>query len=380
MSRCAFARHAAAALVLGLLVVAGAAPAAAQTPRDEQWYLDQIGIDRAHAATTGEGVLIGMLSQGVNVDHPELGGRVRQRQTFRQGNVVEPLTGRIHATVNNSETALAGLIVAGGGSGLLGVAPGAEIQPFAHFGNGDRMSLAVRWLVDQGARVINIAGFGAIPARQRDTWDGIRYALAKDVVVIVDAMTVDGTPAVISQGLLVVGGVDRDGKRPEVEERYADRSRINLCAPGIADEFIGLMAAPVAGKTYFPVLANPGNRAAAIVTGAAALVRAKYPDLNAASVINRLLATAKDAGAPGPDPTYGYGLLDVGAAVTADIAPVAKNPLGDPGPRRDQDDSSAGLAILGVIMLVGLVGIGVIVTVLVAVVRTQRRRRAGPLR
>ncbi len=62
--------------------------------------------------------------------------------------------------------------------------------------------------------------------------------------------------------------------------------------------------------------------ATAIVAGAAALVRSKYPYLPAAEVIHRLTATAVDKGPPGRDDEYGYGVIDLVAALTADVPPL----------------------------------------------------------
>jgi hypothetical protein len=50
-----------------------------------------------------------------------------------------------------------------------------------------------------------------------------------------------------------------------------------------------------------------------------ALVRAKYPQLKAPEVIRRITATATDKGAPGRDSEYGYGVLNLFAALTADL-------------------------------------------------------------
>ena len=48
---------------------------------------------------------------------------------------------------------------------------------------------------------------------------------------------------------------------------------------------------------------------------------------NAAKVINRLITTARDLGAPGRDDVYGYGEVDPVAALTAPVAQVTGNPL-----------------------------------------------------
>ena len=80
----------------------------------------------------------------------------------------------------------------------------------------------------------------------------------------------------------------------------------------------------------------------AIVSGVAALVRAKYPPLSAYQIINRLTRTAR-APARGVDNQIGYGVVDPVAALTWDVpdGPVTaeelRQPLNipKPAPRRD---------------------------------------------
>jgi hypothetical protein len=59
-----------------------------------------------------------------------------------------------------------------------------------------------------------------------------------------------------------------------------------------------------------------------------ALVRAAYPDLDAANVINRILVTARAQTDVTPDPLYGFGIVDAYGALTADVPLVTANPLG----------------------------------------------------
>ncbi|MBU1587077.1 MAG: peptidase S8, partial [Actinobacteria bacterium] len=49
---------------------------------------------------------------------------------------------------------------------------------------------------------------------------------------------------------------------------------------------------------------------------------------DAANVIQRVVATAKDAGTPGTDAIYGFGLVDAAAAVNASVPKVTDNPMG----------------------------------------------------
>ena len=56
--------------------------------------------------------------------------------------------------------------------------------------------------------------------------------------------------------------------------------------------------------------------AAPRVTGAAALVRHKFPNLNGRDLKQVLLRSADDIGAPGVDEVFGYGRLNVMGALS----------------------------------------------------------------
>ncbi|MCY1233108.1 type VII secretion-associated serine protease mycosin [compost metagenome] len=64
------------------------------------------------------------------------------------------------------------------------------------------------------------------------------------------------------------------------------------------------------------------------MSGVAALIRSKWPEMTASQVINRIVTTAKDAGAPGKDPIYGFGVLNAEAALKDDVPDTKVNPLG----------------------------------------------------
>jgi membrane-anchored mycosin MYCP len=126
-----------------------------------------------------------------------------------------------------------------------------------------------------------------------------------------------GAPATIP-GVLTVAGLDRTGA-----------ASIDSSSQGIS---IGV-AAPAEGL----VVGLPGggyadwagtSGATPIVAGVAALIRSKWPEMPASQVINRIVSTARDAGARGKDPLYGFGVLDAEAALKADVPETRINPLG----------------------------------------------------
>ena len=85
---------------------------------------------------------------------------------------------------------------------------------------------------------------------------------------------------------------------------------------------------------------------AAYVSGVAALVRAKYPELSAHQVINRILRTAHNPPA-GVDDRVGYGMVDPVAALTFSFpagertAPGAQTRVLTPAPPPPPPDDRA---------------------------------------
>jgi subtilisin family serine protease len=213
---------------------------------------------------------------------------------------------------------------------VIGTAPGASILAVSiGFGQGEsssdeQIAKAVRWSVDNGADVINMS-LTRNTLEWPESWDdAFLYAMNNDVVIVAAAgnrgsgTTVVGAPATMP-GVLTVGGVSRDRQASE----NASSQGITIAVSAPSEQLIG--ATPGGGHALW----DGTSGATPIVAGVVALVRAAHPELNAASVINRITATATPAGAEGVDPIYGFGLLDAAAAVKADIPAVTDNPMGD---------------------------------------------------
>jgi subtilisin family serine protease len=184
--------------------------------------------------------------------------------------------------------------------------------------NDDAMIAAIRYAIRSSVRVISISQGEAFASPALA--NAVAAAQAADIVVVAAAgdrsqgdLTVDA-PANLP-GVIAVAAIDRDGNR------LADSvtgPAVTLAAPGAA------IASPAPGGGYS---AGTGTSdATAIVAGAVALVRAKYPNLSAAEVIHRLTATATDKGPPGRDNEYGYGVINIVAALTADVPPLSASP------------------------------------------------------
>ncbi len=177
--------------------------------------------------------------------------------------------------------------------------------------------------MDSGARVINIS-LGSTSPEWPQSWDAaFLYAEQKDVVIVAAAGNrvggnfQVGAPATIP-GVLTVAGLDRKG----VASIDSSSQGISIGVAAPAENLVGGLP----GGGYAEWAGTSG--ATPIVAGVAALIRSKWPDMSASQVINRIVSTAKDAGQPGKDPLYGFGVLDAEAALKADVPESAVNPLG----------------------------------------------------
>lgn len=319
-------------VVLGLLpaVLVADTPAQADQVRERQYWLVQYGIEQAWGITQGAGVRIAIIDTGVDGSHPDLQGAVVGGADFSglgSSNGQTPVgEDRRHGTMVASLAAGRGN---GGGNGVLGSAPAAELLSVSiSFRGGlispdDQVARAVRYAVDNGADVISLS----LTRNTRDwpeSWDeAFAYAAKRDVVVVAAAGnrgsgTVSvGAPATMP-GVLTVGGVTQEG----VASDAASSQGITI---GVMAPSEGLVGA-IPGGGYVSWSGTSG--ATPIVAGIVALVRAAHPTMNANNVINRVLATATPLTDDIPDSLYGYGLINAYDAVVADVPLVAANPLG----------------------------------------------------
>ncbi|MBC7443638.1 MAG: S8 family serine peptidase [Ramlibacter sp.] len=310
---------------VGGATLAPAAPAFAENTqvRDLEYWLNDYGFTEAWKTTRGAGVKVAVIDTGVDGSVAELGGAVvggTDVSGLGSANGQTPIgDGDEHGTLVASLLAGRGT---GANSGVMGVAPEASILAVsvafgttgAALSNDDQIAAGIRWAVDNGADVINMS-----LTRNTLDWppswdDAFLYAFENDVVVVAAAgnrgsgTTEVGAPATIP-GVLTVAGVDRS--KGASFDASSQGITISVAAP--SEQLVGV----VPGGGY--VQWNGTSAAAPIVSGLVALVRAAYPRLDAAGVMNRVIATANPNGHSVPSPIYGNGLIDAAAAVTASV-------------------------------------------------------------
>ncbi|KAA2267217.1 type VII secretion-associated serine protease mycosin [Solihabitans fulvus] len=292
----------------------------------QPWAQQTLDPDRAWPYSRGAGVLVAVVDSGVDADHPQLRapGKVRAGRDFF-------LTGGLPGAFDcvSHGTGVASIIAADPlpGVGFHGIAPDAQVLPVRitdrDFGdqgetlqiNPDAVANGIRYAADQGAKVINLslAGHSDFPVIR----DAVGYAVARDALVVAAAgngqqdttAELPSYPAAYD-GVLGVGAVDIDGARMSGSQlgRY-----VGIVAPGAKV----LAATRVDGHAYV----DGTSFAAPFVAGTAALVRAAWPQLTAAQVVQRLKATASPARGGLGSAGYGAGLVNPYRAVTDGLDP-----------------------------------------------------------
>ncbi|WP_394941582.1 S8 family peptidase [Psychromicrobium sp. YIM B11713] len=337
-------RHGLAAIALavpGLTLLSLLSPvtAIADGMRNGEYWLEEYGIAKAWESTKGAGVKVAIIDSGVDGSHPDLQGAVVGGTDVSGAGDADGQKGIGEEPVHGT---LVASLLAGRGhggkpadspkpDGVVGVAPEAQLLTISTWlgsANPSGKSIdeqipeAVRWAVDQGAKVINMSLSSTSPAWPA-SWDSaFLYAEAHDVVIVAavgnreSGMTQVGAPATIP-GVVAVAGLKKDGTSSQTSSTQG----ITIAVSAPAEALVG--AVPGAGYANW----SGSSGAAPLVAGVAALIRSKYPEMKAAQVINRILRSAKPAGSPIPNSTYGWGVLDADAAVNADVAPVTVSPL-----------------------------------------------------
>lgn len=310
-----------------------------------QWYLNAV-----HAfdfwpvpAPSLASVRVAVLDSGIDGGHPDFQGRVAASRSFVGGSPLQDeighgtmVAGEILAAVgeraNGQATAapvelLIGKIVAGDGT----IDVGAEAR-------------AIRWAVDEGARVINLS-LGARRDPKDPTLDeyspvedaAVQYAYRRGALVVaatgncadVCPYRFASYPAALDH-VLAVSAFAENGTTPIFSNR--DQRRNDLAAPGvgIVSTFpIDLSMAGCAEPGYSICASAPDERkgdgtsfAAPLATAGAALLFAIQPALTPSQAMSILERAADPTAGEGHNAKTGYGHLDIAKALQALAGPL----------------------------------------------------------
>jgi subtilisin family serine protease len=329
------------------------------TPTDplvsKQWYLTYSGFYSPWITLPKlDQIPVAVIDSGVDSGHPDLGpSRILDAKSFVGGSA------RVDALGHG--TFVAGLIGAGvnNGVGIAGLAPTAQLLVAKVVTKSRTIPVeaeakAIRWAVDNGARVINMSlgGIRDPLDPDRDTYsrleaDAVAYAIANGVVVVAAVGNSDQAPAspwkyasypAALPHVLGVSATTAEGSIPTFSNR--DPIYNDIAAPGL--DILSILPRPLTAR--FPSCSEQGysscgpeeyreaqgtSFAAPQVTAAAAVLLSLHPTLRPEQVTKILESTARDLDPTtgcdvclvGRDTYSGWGRLDVAAAVAALASP-----------------------------------------------------------
>jgi len=158
-----------------------------------QWYLSALGVPEAWHVTRGEGVVVAVVDNGFDVDHPDLAGQLWWNEDEAEdgddedhNGYVDDLHGwdfldgvpdvgldppRLEDRLRSHGTAAAGIIAAAAddGFGVAGCCPECRLMLLTARDFDEartvvpRLAEAIAYAIDNGARVVSISD-GVLPA------------------------------------------------------------------------------------------------------------------------------------------------------------------------------------------------------------------------
>ncbi|NNM24062.1 MAG: S8 family serine peptidase [Flavobacteriaceae bacterium] len=208
-------------------------------------------------------------------------------------------------------THVAGIIAAkrGNGVGMNGVANNVQIMVVRAVPDGDEydkdIALAIRYAVDNGAKVINTS-FGKYYSPHPEwVWDAIKYAAKKDVLIVNAAgnegFDLDGievypndqqkTGPEVADNFITIGALNYDyGSEMVANFSNFGKSNVDVFAPGVK------IWSTTPLNTY--EFLQGTSMAAPAVAGVAAMIRSQYPSLSAKQVKQVLMNSGLSSKTP----------------------------------------------------------------------------------
>ena len=299
------------------------------------------------AGASGRGVTVGVVDSGFSNSSPEFAGRFHPLSADVTGNG----RGYDDNDADDHGTNVAAIILAArNDQNTIGVAweatllglradrPGSctdttgdEDERGCRFAD-SAIAAGIDRAVAAGARIVNLSLGGSSPGATLRS--AVARAAAAGVIIIVSAGN-DGdsteagddpnNPDPFAAGLLqaapgavlIVGASDETGAFAGFSNRAGSAAQNYITALGVrvcCDYDNGVLRQEVRADGTFVFVISGTSFAAPQVAGAAALLAQAFPNLSGRQIVSLLLSSARDAGDPGTDATYGRGILDIARA------------------------------------------------------------------
>ena len=280
-------------------------------PRGEiiDYGVRMVGAPLEWHETMGEGVKVGIIDTGIDTDHPELAGRIRDGINTVNGGDIED--------ENGHGTHIAGIIAAEkNGIGVVGVAPKADLyiaKAFSGDGTSNFPSIekAINWMIDKKVNIVNMSFSSTAGGK---VYTELIRRLHHSGISVICAAGNEG-----EQGDNTIGYPAKFPETVAVSAVDINKHIASFSSKGTSAEICA------AGIDIYSTYLNGGyavlsgtSMAAPIITGAVALLQGKgrlrYGRWLSPEEVRLLLNiyTENISGCTGRDNSSGYGLFSFG--------------------------------------------------------------------
>jgi hypothetical protein len=285
------------------------------TPNDiyygSQWAPQLTHAEAVWETVTGSGVTIAITDTGVDGTHEDLANRViAGRDTYNNVDIDAGDNSAIHP----HGTHCAGIAAATGDNttGIAGVAWESDIMPIRmsmdedpDYASWADMAEAFMWAANNGADIISCSFGGKFYSQAMK--DAVDYAVGFGCTMFASMGNTSVNEVQYPAGYQSVIAVGATNAHDEIANFSTTGSHMSICAPGV--EIYSTV--PDNGYAYM----SGTSMACPFAAGVAALMLSADSTLSQYDIKTRLENSAVDLGISGFDSTYGYGRVDVEAAI-----------------------------------------------------------------
>ncbi len=298
-------------------------------------------ITAYQAGASGQGILAGVIDDGIDEDSPEFAGRISSFSTDLAGS--RGINGEGSHGTNVAQILLGGK----NDAGTFGIAFNANLlvlradrpgscatEDPANDESGcqfpeSAIAAGLDRAISAGARVVNIS-LGGDDAPGATLRGAVQRATAAGIIVILSAgnegdTTANGNdpnnPGLFAQGMrdaggglvIIVGSVNENGVSSDFSNRAGIYAGSYLAALG-EDVCCTYKDGVIETEGNFVFVISGTSFSAPQVAGAVALLAQAFPNLSSQQIVQLLYQSARDAGVAGDDAVYGQGVLDIARA------------------------------------------------------------------